>query len=202
MFSYKNTWKRVFDFLAASVGILVLSPIFILVAVVSKCSGGGPVVFRQHRVGLNFAPFSLYKFRTMALPSSGNGPMITVQGDKRVTRWGRILRRTKLDELPQMINVLKGEMSFVGPRPEVEHYVKLFREDYALILSIRPGITDYAAIKHSNEETELAGYQNPEEGYVKEILPEKIKLYKKYISKMGFFTDIEIIFLTLKKILA
>lgn len=128
------------------------------------------------------------------------GPSVTAGGDARITKVGSFLRKTKIDELPQLINVLLGDMSLVGPRPEVRRYAELFREDYERILSVRPGITDYAAIEFRNEEEVLAGYSDLEEGYTKDVLPTKIKLYHRYLSDSGLLTDLKIIFLTLAKL--
>lgn len=130
------------------------------------------------------------------------GASITARGDTRVTKVGDLIRKTKIDELPQLYNVLKGDMSFVGPRPEVSKYVELFREDYIEILKIKPGITDYATIEFRDEEDVLKKYADPEEGYIKEVLPRKIELYKRYISEMSFSTDIKLIFKTLLRIVS
>lgn len=193
--------KRVFDILLSSLGLLLLSPLFFAVAVVIKVQDSGPVFFVQERVGMNFRTFRLYKFRTMLSGTSYAGPPVTTAGDPRITSVGRALRWAKLDELPQLINVLKGDMSLVGPRPELMKYVELFRSEYDKILSIRPGITDFAAIDFRNEEFILNKYQDPEEGYVTEVLPAKIVLYKKYLNEMCFATDLKLIILTILKIL-
>lgn len=187
--------KRLFDSIAALIAILLLSPVFLICAVLVNLSGPGGVVFKHVRVGRNFTRFAVYKFRTMSANSPKN-LAITVGGDSRITAVGRFLRKTKLDELPQLFNVLFGEMSIVGPRPEVEKYVNLFRQDYQEILSVRPGISDYAAIEFRDEESILAKYADPEMAYVKEILPAKISLYKKYISDQSMACDLGIIFRT------
>lgn len=129
------------------------------------------------------------------------GPAITTGGDPRITKVGRFLRKTKIDELPQLINVFKGDMSIVGPRPEVEKYVEMFKYDYQCVLKVKPGITDYATIEFRDEESVLKNYSDPEVGYIKEVLPRKIELYKRYITDKSFFTDMKLIFLTLWKII-
>ena len=180
--------------------MFVLSPLLALIALLVKLDSPGPVFFRQERIGLGFRPFRLFKFRTMAVDAPERGPAITAGGDSRVTRVGRRLRRTKFDELPQLINVLRGEMSLVGPRPEVRKYVEIFRRDYEEILAVRPGITDYAAIEFHDEEKVLARFENPEEGYVREVLPRKIALYREYLARRGFWVDLGIIFRTVLRI--
>lgn len=197
---YARRLKRAFDVAAAGAGLVVLSPVLLAVAAALKLTDPGPVFFRQTRAGLGFKPFEIFKFRTMR--ASGGGSQLTAGGDPRVTPVGRLLRRTKLDELPQLFNVLRGEMSIVGPRPEVPRYVELFRDDYALILSVRPGITDYASVKYRDEEAVLAAYSDPEHGYVTKVLPDKIALYRRYIAEIGFATDLRIIFETAAKIVA
>src|SRR5215813_8810896 len=154
--------KRIFDILMATIGLVILAPLFLIVAVLIKLDSPGPIFFRQVRMGRGFRPFSIYKFRTMVWDTLGKGRPITVGNDPRITRAGRLLRATKIDELPQLINVLKGEMSFVGPRPEVREYVELFRKDYEKILKIRPGITDLASLKYHDEAAFLKQLENPE----------------------------------------
>jgi len=193
--------KRTIDIFLSSLGIILLSPVFLLVAIFVKLDSRGPAMFVHERIGKDFKPFGLYKFRTMIHNPTGKGPSITAEGDPRITRAGKILRKTKIDELPQIFNVLKGEMSFVGPRPEAEKYVELFKDDYEEILKIRPGITDYAAIEFRDEEAILGKYDNVEEGYVKEVLPQKIRLYKKYIREKGFLKDLHLMFLTVQRLI-
>ncbi len=190
---YAKTGKRAIDFTVSALGIVITSPFFLIAAVAVKFSGPGPVIFRHKRMGLGFKPFSTYKFRTMVSGADKTGASITSGGDARITPIGRILRKTKLDELPQLFNVLKGDMSLVGPRPEVEKYVTMFEADYRTVLSVRPGITDYAAVEFRNEEAVLARYADPQAAYAREILPAKISLYKKYISELSFWTDIKIL---------
>lgn len=197
---YERAFKRPFDLAAAGAGVLVLSPVLLAVAAALKLTDPGPVFFRQTRAGLGFRPFEIFKFRTMR--AGGGGSPLTAGGDSRVTPIGRLLRRTKLDELPQLFNVLRGEMSIVGPRPEVPRYVELFKKDYALILTVRPGITDYASVKYRDEEAVLAAYPDPEAGYVAKVLPDKIELYRRYIAEIGFATDVRIILATAARLVA
>jgi lipopolysaccharide/colanic/teichoic acid biosynthesis glycosyltransferase len=191
--------KRIFDLIFSLVGLVVCFPIIIIVAVLIKLDSKGPVFFRQERVGKNFKSFRMYKFRTMKNDAGGNGPMITVGGDSRITRIGRFLRKHKIDELPQLFNVLKGEMSFVGPRPEVKEYVHLYKSDYKKLLSIRPGITDPASLKYSDEENVLALSVDWEEEYKKRILPGKINLSLHYIENHNIMTDFKLIVKTIFK---
>jgi lipopolysaccharide/colanic/teichoic acid biosynthesis glycosyltransferase len=198
---YADHGKRAFD-LALSVPLLVLlSPVMCVIALLIKRSGQGPVLFSQERLGRNGNVFSLYKFRTMAQSPGEPGPQVTSAGDPRVTGIGRVLRRYKLDELPQLLNVIKGNMSLVGPRPEVRKYADAYREEYSSILRISPGITDYAALEFRNEEEILARYADVEDAYTRVILPEKIALYKKYINEMGFMADLKILFRTMVEVI-
>lgn len=193
--------KRTFDIVFSSAGLVVLLPLFVIIAILVKIDSRGPAFFRQKRVGRHFIPFDLYKFRSMVTDAPRIGPAITAGYDPRTTRIGRVLRQTKIDELPQLLNVLKGDMSIVGPRPELARYVELFKDDFAEVLRVKPGITDYAAIEFSDEEQVLQKYEHPEEGYVKEVLPRKIVLYNKYLRERGLWTDLKLIFRTLRKLL-
>lgn len=193
--------KRIFDIFFSTLGLICLSPLFLLVSILIKLTSPGPVFFKQERIGKNFRPFLLYKFRTMVPDAAQRGHLITAGDDKRITRIGRILRKTKIDELPQLINVLKGDMSLVGPRPEVRKYVEMYRKDYEEILKIRPGITDIASLKFRNEEELLKGKENYEEYYAHVILPEKIKLAKEYLKKMSLWFDVKLILKTIFSIL-
>lgn len=192
--------KRVFDIIASFCGIIILFPLIIIVSILIKITSKGPVLFKQIRVTKNGKLFKIYKFRTMKENSEGN-KQITVGKDNRITGIGHILRKTKLDELPQLFNVLKGEMSLVGPRPEVPKYVELYTDEQREILKVPAGITDYASIYFSNESELLGEAENPEEFYIKKIMPYKIELNKKYINEIGIMTDIKIIILTILKIL-
>jgi lipopolysaccharide/colanic/teichoic acid biosynthesis glycosyltransferase len=193
--------KRTFDCVAAALGLIVLSPLWLIVAVVIKLESKGPVFFRQQRIGQGFRPFTIYKFRTMAIDASQRGGAITCGEDPRVTRLGRLLRHAKIDELPQLINVLKGEMSLVGPRPEVATYVQMYRAEYGEILQVRPGITDLASIEFRDEQAILGRASNPEEEYVRRILPEKLRLSTQYVRHSSFVFDLRLIFRTLGRIL-
>ncbi len=198
---YRKYLKRVFDFIASLLGLIVLSPLFLVVAILIKLDDGGSVFFRQTRVGQYGKPFKIYKFRTMVENAEKLGAQITKGDDPRITKVGRFLRKYKLDELPQLINVLKGEMSLVGPRPEVPKFVKLFEEDYKEILQVKPGITDYASLEFKDENELLKGAENPEEIYIREILPKKIEYYKRYLKEISFTTDLKLIFKTIWGIL-
>ncbi len=191
--------KRIFDFIFSILGLAVCFPIFIIVAVLIKLDSKGPVFFRQERIGKNFKSFKIYKFRTMKNDAGERGPMITVGGDSRITGMGRFLRKHKIDELPQLFNVVKGEMSFVGPRPEVKEYVQMFTSDYKKLLSVRPGITDPASIQYSDEENHLSLSENWEEEYKKKILPEKINLSLHYVENHNIMTDLKLILKTIFK---
>ncbi len=193
-------FKRLFDLVFSGLGIVLLSPVFCAAALLILVDSGPPIFFRQERVGRNFRPFRIYKFRTMVPSSDKKGAMITIDGDERITRSGRILRKYKIDELPQLLNVLKGEMSLVGPRPEVSKYVRLFRTDYKRLLVLRPGITDPASIQFSDEEKVLALAGNWEEIYINRILPRKITLSLDYAAHRSVTRDVVLILKTLFKL--
>jgi FlaA1/EpsC-like NDP-sugar epimerase/lipopolysaccharide/colanic/teichoic acid biosynthesis glycosyltransferase len=192
--------KRAFDIFLSAIGLLIFLPIFAVITVLIKIGGRGPVFFVQTRIGRNFKSFGLYKFRTMAVDAPEKGRPITVKGDLRVTKVGRFLRKTKINELPQLWNVLKGDMSLIGPRPEVRRYISKYRKDYKEILKIRPGITDIALLTYSNEEAILKDKKDPEEYYIHILLPEKIKLAREYIKKASLLYDLKLIFLTTFKL--
>ena len=189
--------KRAFDVWLASIGLLLLSPILCLVAISIRFDSHGPIFFRQERVGTRFRPFRIYKFRTMVKDAPRIGGPITCGEDPRITYVGRFLRRTKIDELPQLFNVLKGDMSIVGPRPEVRQYVERFRDDYREILTVRPGITDPASLKFRDEAALLGRSPDPVDTYLTHILPEKIQLSKKYVHQSSLLLDITLIIKTL-----
>ena len=197
---YKKFGKRVFDLIASIFGVIFFLPVFIIVPILIKIGSKGPVFFVQKRVGRDFKEFNLYKFRSMVADAPKKGLQITSTDDPRITKIGRILRKTKLDELPQLINVIKGDMSLVGPRPEVKKYVDLKKDEYKKVLSVRPGITDLAAIEFVNEEEILSKFDDKEKAYIEKILPQKIALYNKYIDSISFLEDIRIILKTLKVI--
>jgi lipopolysaccharide/colanic/teichoic acid biosynthesis glycosyltransferase len=192
--------KRLFDFIAAGLGLLVLSPVFLIVALLIKLDSHGPVFFKQERIGKGFQPFLIYKFRTMVHNASASGQPLTVGNDPRITKVGGFLRKGKIDELPQLLNVLKGDMTFVGPRPEVPEFVQLFKRDYEEILTARPGITDLASIDYHDESTLLGQSKDAREIYVTRILPDKIRLAKEYLHRSSFFFDMGLILKTLLRL--
>jgi lipopolysaccharide/colanic/teichoic acid biosynthesis glycosyltransferase len=175
-------------------------PVFLLVAILIKREDGGSVFFRQTRVGEGGRLFKIYKFSTMVENAESLGAKVTRENDPRITKIGKLLRKYKIDELPQLINVLKGEMSIVGPRPEVPKYVEAFRKDYEEILKVKPGITDFASLEYIEEEKLLRNAKDPEEMYLKEILPRKIEYYKRYIRSISLLTDLKIIIKTLIRV--
>ena len=191
-----RTLKRLFDIFFSLLGLVFLSPLLCLSAIAIKMQDGGPVFFMQERIGKGLRPFKMYKFRSMTPETSGTGLSITIGGDARVTRFGRVLRKLKVDELPQLINVLKGDMSLVGPRPEVWKYVNHFISDFREVLKVRPGITDYASIIYHDEEEVLMKSDDPENFYLKTILPAKIELNKRYVREMSLVRDVDIIMRT------
>lgn len=189
--------KRIFDIIASSIGLILLSPILILIAVCIKLDSKGPVFFKQVRVGKNKELFKIYKFRTMVTDAEKLGKQITVGNDARITKVGKFIRKCKLDELPQLINVFKGEMSLVGPRPEVTRYVELYDNYQEQILLVQPGITDYASIEFRNENELLGHSQDPEKTYIYEIMPLKIDLNMKYIRNISLVEDVKIVLKTI-----
>jgi len=193
--------KRLFDIMLSSLGIVVLSPVFILSAVVIKLDSKGPVFFMGKRVGKFGKPFKMYKFRTMVKEAEKLGGPSTSDDDARLTNIGKIVRKYKLDELPQLINVLKGEMSFVGPRPEVPMEVKTYNDEEKRILTVKPGITDYASLTFHNEGEILKGSEDPHQAYREKIRPEKLRLGLKYVDSQSFRVDIKIIIQTLSALI-
>lgn len=192
--------KRLFDIIASAMGILILSPVFLIIALFIAMDSKGGVFYRQIRIGMGGGEFVLLKFRTMYTDSARKGLLTVGMRDSRITKVGYRLRKYKLDELPQLFNVFKGDMSIVGPRPEVPKYVAMYNQEQLKVLSVKPGLTDYASIEYANENEILAKSSNPEEAYIKEIMPAKLKLNEKYIEEMGPVTDLKIIFKTLGKI--
>ncbi len=197
---YRLYLKRVFDFIAAFIGLLLLSPILLVIALWIKFSSKGPLFYTQKRVGKDFKEFDIYKFRSMVVNADKIGPSVTSGDDSRITEVGKFIRKTKIDELPQLFNVLKGDMSLVGPRPEVMQFVAKKRDEYKKVLSVRPGITDNAAIEFRDEETIMNAYEDKERAYLEIILPQKIKLYYNYIDNISFTNDIKLLLHTLKVI--
>jgi len=186
--------KRALDVLLSALGLLVLAPLFSMVAIFIKLESPGPVFFRQERVGQRGKPFRIHKFRSMVADAENKGMQITVGVDRRVTRVGAALRKYKLDELPQLIDVFVGSMSLVGPRPEVPKYVAHYPETLReLVLSVRPGITDRASIEYKDENVLLGGSANPENTYIKEVLPVKLRFYAEYVKHRTFLGDLKII---------
>jgi len=196
---YVKHGKRVLDCVSSATGLLLLLPVFALVAVSIKLTSRGPVFYRQMRVGKNGHPFSIVKFRSMNGAASEMSSGITVSGDKRITLVGRFLRRYKIDELPQLWNVFRGDMSLVGPRPELPKYVEDYSPEQKLVLSVRPGITDPASLAYRNEEEILSPCEDPERVYRMEILPDKLAKNLKYIRNISFRTDLHIIFATVSR---
>lgn len=192
--------KRLFDSASSLFGLIVLFPFLSAIAFLIKKEDRGPVFYRGIRVGRFGKPFQIFKFRTMVINAEGIGGPSTADDDPRVTKVGRFLRKYKLDELPQLFNVFLGQMSFVGPRPEVLQYVALFTEEEKEILSVRPGITDWASLWNPDEGALLSGSEDPEKTYLEKIRPEKVRLQMKYVRERSFWTDIKIIFLTLKTV--
>ena len=193
--------KRLFDFLFAASGLLALLPLFVIIAIVIKLDSKGPVFFRQERIGRFGVPFRIHKFRTMSVNSEAKGLQLTTGGDSRITQAGQWLRKYKLDELAQLIDVLLGKMSLVGPRPEVPRYVALYPEQAKkVILSVRPGITDLASIEFKDENEILTASKNPETDYIDKILPVKMSYYQKYVLERSLWFDLVVIFKTLRAI--
>lgn len=193
-----ETTKRAFDAGLAAVGLPILSPLLAMIALAVLFDSPGPVFYRGLRAGRYGNPFRIFKFRTMVMNADKIGGPSSSADDPRITRVGRFLRRYKLDELPQLLNVLKGEMSLVGPRPEVLQYVAMFSTEEKAILSVPPGITDWAAIANSDEGARLAGSPDPEKTYLEKIRPEKIRLQLEYVRRRSFGTDMRILLETFK----
>jgi len=193
---------RFFDIIFSALGLIILSPLLLVIwlLIVTESRGGG--FYTQERIGKDGVPFRLYKFRSMR-PDSDKGSLITIGGhDSRITRSGYFIRKYKLDELPQLWNVLKGDMSLVGPRPEVRRYVDLYTPEQRVVLRVRPGITDYASIEYADENEILGKADDPERTYIEQIMPEKIRYNLKYINHPTVGEDFKIIFLTFKKIIS
>lgn len=193
--------KRLFDLIASGLGLICLSPVFLIVAIWIKCDSKGPVFYRQVRVGRYNRDFRIFKFRSMRI-GSDKGSLVTIGGrDPRVTRSGYFIRKFKIDELPQLINVFIGDMSLVGPRPEVRHYVNYWTPVQMHVLDVRPGITDPASIKFRNENELLEQAEDPEKYYIEVVMQEKLKLYLEYVQNASFFYDLKLIFQTFRVII-
>lgn len=191
--------KRLFDILSASIVLLLCLPFLIIISCLIAIESRGGVLFSQIRVGKNGNEFNLYKLRSMKVNTEKSG-QLTVGADARITKVGKFIRKFKIDELPQLLNVISGHMSVVGPRPEVPKYVALYTEEQRKVLSVRPGLTDYASIEYINESDELGKSDNPEKTYIEEVMPAKLALNLKYVEEKSFGNDLKLIFKTLGKI--
>jgi len=194
---YANYGKRAVDILGATAGMIMLSPVLAIAACCIKLTSRGPVLYRQVRIGQGAHPFQILKFRSMTVQTSNKGLEITVAGDSRVTAIGKLLRRYKVDELPQLWNVIRGDMSLVGPRPEVPVYIEEYTPEQRTVLSVRPGITDPASLAYRHEEEILAGQADPEQFYRTKILPDKLARNRAYLEKITFWNDIRTIVKTI-----
>lgn len=193
--------KRLFDIIFSIIGLVLLFPFLLIIAILIKLDSRGPIFFIQARVGKNNKDFNIFKFRTMRVESDKKGLLTLGNNDSRITKIGYILRRYKIDEFPQLINILKGDMSFVGPRPELRYYVNYYNEDDMKIFQVRPGITGLASLKYRNEVELLKAAKNPEEFFIKTIIPDKLKFNKEYIKRRNLFFDLKLICLTIIKVI-
>lgn len=193
--------KRLFDLFFSFCGLLLLSPFLLAISFLIKKEDKGPVFYRGERVGLRGKMFRIFKFRTMVVNAEKLGPSSTAEEDPRITRVGRWIRRHKLDELPQLINVFLGDMSFVGPRPQVQWAVDLYTPEEKVILNVRPGITDYASLRFSNEAEILKGAEDPDKAYLEKIHPEKTRLALQYVHDHSLLIDLKLILLTVRQVL-
>jgi len=193
--------KRLLDIFLSLSGLIILSPVIFITALAIKLEDRGNVLYRANRVGLSGVSFIMYKFRTMVANAENIGPASTSTDDRRITKTGRFLRKYKIDEIPQLLNVLSGNMSIVGPRPEIRRFTDMFTEEEKAILSVKPGITDWASIWNSNEGRILEGAEDTDRAYMELIRPEKIRLQLQYVKDHNFFIDLKIIFLTIRKII-
>jgi len=191
--------KRTFDIITSLFVIVILSPLFIVISVWILIDSKGGIFYKQIRVGKNGKEFKLLKFRSMKTGADKSG-QLTVGNDARVTRVGHFIRKTKIDEFPQLLNIIKGDMSVVGPRPEVPKYVALYNEEQMRVLSVRPGLTDLASLKYFNEQEVLGKSLDPEKTYIEEVMPEKLRLNLQYVSQRSFYLDMSLIFRTIAKI--
>ncbi|MDA3912013.1 MAG: sugar transferase [Bacteroidales bacterium] len=192
--------KRIFDIIVSFIGLLILLPFLLILALAIILDSKGGVFYRQLRVGKNGKPFRIFKFRSMRSGSDKKGLLTVGNADMRITKVGKFIRKYKLDEFAQLINVLTGDMSLVGPRPEVPKYVDMYTTEQKEVLKVKPGITDYASIEYSDENELLAKSENPEKTYIEEIMPAKLALNKKYIENISLKTDIQIIWMTFRKV--
>lgn len=192
--------KRLFDIVASLIVLIILLPVLLVIAIWISTESKGGVFYRQIRVGKNQKEFGLYKFRSMR-PDADKSGQLTIGNDNRVTNAGQFIRRYKLDELPQLLNIIKGDMSVVGPRPEVPKYVAMYNKGQMKVLSVLPGLTDYASIEYLDEQKVLGAAKDPEKAYIAEVMPQKLVLNLKYINERSFFLDIKLIFKTIAKII-
>ena len=190
--------KRFSDFIISLIALIIFSPLFLILGILIKNDSKGPVFYRQVRIGKNGKPFRIFKFRTMVNNSDKSGVTSTKDDDVRITKIGKFIRKYNLDELAQFINVLRGEMSIVGPRPEIPYYVNMFTEEEKTILSVKPGITDWACIWNPDEGKLLAGSDDPDRDYLEKIRPKKIRLQLKYVKECSFWIDFKIMLMTLR----
>lgn len=196
-----NTFgKDVFDFIFGIIGFIVLSPILVIISFLVISTSKGPAFFKQDRVGKNGRIFGIYKFRTMITNAEEVGLKLTVGDDPRITKVGKILRKYKLDELAQIINIVIGDMSFVGPRPEVPKYVSMYTPEQRRVLTVKPGVTDLASIKFRNENELLGQSEDPERTYIEKIMPEKLRINLEYVDNISLLNDIRLIFKTVKEV--
>ena len=193
--------KRAFDVLFSCIGLILLTPVFIAIIVIIKLDSKGPILFIQQRVGLHNKDFNIFKFRTMYMESDKKGLLTIGNRDSRITKVGYFLRRYKIDEFPQLINILIGDMSFVGPRPELRQYVNYYPDDDMVLFSVRPGITGLASIEFRNEVELLKAAKDPEDYFIQSIIPEKNRLNKIYIEQYSFWLDLKLMAITIIKVL-
>ena len=192
--------KQAFDVVFSFVGLVLLAPFLLLIAIIIKIDSKGPVLFIQNRVGKNNKDFKIFKFRTMRVQSQKKGLLTLGHDDSRITKMGYFLRRYKIDEFPQLVNIFIGDMSFVGPRPELRYYVNFYNEEDMKIFEVRPGITGLASLKYRNEVELLKAAEDPEAFFIHTIIPDKLKFNKEYIKKQSFIFDLKLIFLTIIKV--
>ena len=192
--------KRLFDVTSSGIALLLLAPLLATTGVLIALESRGGMLYRQQRIGRNGQPFTILKFRSMSVGSDRSGLLTVGDNDQRITRMGRILRKTKLDELPQLWNVLRGEMSIVGPRPEVSRYVDLYNDHQRQVLTVRPGLTDLASLAYIDENELLAASEEPEQTYIQEVMPRKLELSLSYIQQRSLLLDVKIILLTIGRI--
>jgi len=194
--------KRIFDFIFASIGLIILAPLLLVLAILIKLDSKGSVLFIQERVGQHNVDFNIYKFRTMYVKSQKKGLLTIGDNDARVTRIGYYLRKYKIDEFPQLINIIKGDMSFVGPRPELRYYVNFYKPEDLVIFKLKPGITGLASLQYRNEVELLKKADNPEAFFINTIIPDKLRYNKMYLKHNNFLLDLKLIFITLYKVAA